>query len=108
MTVFKAASAPRHRWRPLAAGALATIALFASGGCTAAGSSSSSGVGSNSAYWLVGVNDGYGNIYNYPAGNRPASSTRSEYLGSSSAQAHQNAPAAAQRLGISHVNPGIY
>ena len=82
----------------------ATIGCLAIWGCGATGSSS----GGAGNYWLVKVRDGYGNIYGYPAGDRPSQTVRAAYVGPTTADADRNAPAAAKRLGIAHVDPGIY
>jgi hypothetical protein len=82
----------------------AAIASLAIGGCGVA----STGSTNTGNYWLVKVKDGYGNIYAYPKGDRPAPTDKAAYVGSTSAAAHANASAAAKGLGIAHVDSGIY
>jgi hypothetical protein len=94
----------RRRCRQNALRAAATIACLGIGGCSYTGTGSTS----TGNYWLVKVRDGYGNIYGYPRGERPAQTVRAAYLGATTADATQNAPAAAKRLGIAHVDSGIY
>jgi hypothetical protein len=77
---------------------------LATGGCSFTGTGSAT----TGNYWLVKVKDGYGNIYGYPRGERPSQTVRAAYLGSTTAAAHQNAPGAAKRLGIAHLDSGIY
>ena len=93
----------RRRWRLTAVGAAGAIMIFASGGCAGVSSSSPA-----SAYWLIRVSNGYGNIYGYGAGERASQNAHAQYLGPTTADAHRYAPAAAKRLGIAHVDPGIY
>ena len=93
----------RRRWRLTAVGAAGAIMILASGGCAGVSSTSPA-----SAYWLIRVSDGYGNIYGYGAGERASQNAHAQYLGPTTAEAHRYAPAAAKRLGIAHVDPGIY
>jgi hypothetical protein len=96
-------TARRRRWRLIAVGAAGAIMILASGGCAGVSSSSPA-----SAYWLIRVSDGYGNIYGLGAGERAPQNAHAQYLGPTTADAHRYAPAAAKRLGITHVDPGIY
>jgi hypothetical protein len=95
-------TARHRRWRLIAIGAAGTIMIFAGGGCAGVSSSSPA-----TAYWLVRVSDGYGNIYGYGAGERAPQNAHAAYLGPTTADAKRNAPAAAKRLGIAHIDPGI-
>lgn len=83
------------------------VVCLAIGGCSTAGSSSGAASGAGN-YWLIKVSDGYGNIYNYPAGDQPSQTVQSAYLGPTTAAADQNAAAAAKRLGIVHLDTGKY
>lgn len=94
----------RRRCRRNAVRAAATIACLGLGGCGVAGTGSTN----TGNYWLVKVRDGYGNIYGYPAGDRPSKTVRAAYVGATTADANHNAPAAAKRLGIAHLDSGIY
>jgi hypothetical protein len=82
------------------------IGCLAIGGCSTTGSSTPNAAGN---YWLVRVRDGYGNIYNYSAHDRPPQKTaQAVYLGPTKADADANAPSAAKRLGIAHLDPNSY
>jgi hypothetical protein len=96
----------RRRWRPIAAGVAGTIVTLASGGCAGVGSSSSPSA--SGSYWLIKASGSYGTIYGYPSGDRAAPSVDAQYLGPTAADAQANAPAAAKRLGVTHLDPGIY
>ncbi len=95
---------PRHRRlrRRFAVGTAGTLMILATGGCAGVATSEPA-----TGYWLVRVSGGYGNIYGYGVGER-APKTHDQYLCPTTADANRNAPAAAKRLGIAHVDPGIY
>jgi len=92
-----------RRRRRIVAAAVGTFTLLAGAGCSTVSSN-----GSVNAYWLVRVSAGYGNIYGYPAGARPARSAPAEYLGPTLAAVKTNEQAAAKRLGITHIDSGTY
>jgi hypothetical protein len=94
----------RWRWRPIAVGVAGTIVALAIGGCAGVGSSS----GASGSYWLIRVSGSYGTIYGYPSGDRPGPSADAQYLGPTAADAPRNAQSAAKRLGVTHIDPGIY
>ncbi len=94
-------TARRRRWRLTAVGAAGAIMILGSSGCAGVSTSSPA-----SGYWLIRVSDGHGNIYGYGAGERAPQNA--QYLGPTTADAHTNAPAAAKRMGIKDVDPGIY
>jgi hypothetical protein len=95
-------SVRRRRWRPIAVGVAGTIVTLASGGCGGVSSSASA------SYWLIKASGSYGTIYGYPPGDRAAPSVHAQYLGPTAADAHANAQSAAKRLGVKHLDPGIY
>lgn len=59
---------------------------------------------STGPYWLVKVKGAYGNVYQYPSGNKPGTSNAVE-LGDGKASEQKNLAAAAKKLGIplSHI-----
>ena len=88
-------------WRKSSVCAAVTAGALGLGGC---GTGTSSGTATS--YWLVRTQGTYGNIYGYPAGTTPGTSAAA-YLGPTAADAHQNAPQAASRIGVKDVNSVI-
>jgi hypothetical protein len=90
--------------RRIVTGVAGIVLAFGVGGCSVSGTS----VGTAGSYWLIKVNGGNGNIYGYPAGDKPGPGTSAQYLGPTAEDANRYAHQAAKSLGITHIDAGIY
>jgi hypothetical protein len=94
----------QRRFRKTLGAAVVGVSLLGLSACNATGSTT---VDPNHAgYWLVRVQGTYGNLYAYPAGERPGAS-QSAYLGASESDVDKYKDSAAKKLGITSINPTI-